>query len=149
MDALLNGGFLFWHWWVLGFLLLALEVLTPGTFCMWIGFAAIATGGLAWLVPTLSLAVEVVLFALLSLISVGLWFKYRPLNRNEPETGLNQRGRGYIGRVLTLNKAIVNGIGQARLEDSVWRVSGPELPSGCHVRVIAVDGTTLHVEKVD
>ncbi len=89
------------------------------------------------------------LFALLSLISVGLWFKYRPLNRNEPETGLNQRGRGYIGRVLTLNKAIVNGIGQARLEDYVWRVSGPELPSGCHVRVIAVDGTTLHVEKVD
>ncbi len=150
MDAIFNEGFLFWHWWVLGFALLVLEVLTPGTFCMWIGFAAFGTGLIAWLIPALSWPAEVVLFALLSFAAVSLWFRLRPMSRDaEVNNGLNQRGRSYIGRVLTLNQAIVNGIGQARLEDSVWRVAGPNLPSGSQVRVVATEGTTLRVEKVD
>ena len=150
MDEIFANGFVFWHWWVLGFALLMLEVLTTGTFCMWIGIAAFATGILAWLIPSLGLPAEIVLFALLSLAAVGLWFKYRPMSRNDAvNNGLNQRGRSYIGRVLTLNQAIVNGIGQARLEDSVWRVAGPNLPIGSLVRVVATEGTTLRVEKAD
>ncbi|GAC1628012.1 MAG: NfeD family protein [Nevskia sp.] len=148
MDALFANGILFWHWWVLGFALLVIEVLTPGTFCMWIGFAAFATGILAWLVPALGAPAEIVLFALLSLAAVGLWFKLRPMQGvNAGGSGLNQRGRSYIGRVLTLSEGIVNGIGQVRLEDSVWRVAGPSLPRGARVRVIGSEGTTLRVEQ--
>ena len=146
MDAGL--GMLFWHWWVLGFALLVFEVLTPGTFCMWIGFAAFATGVIAWAFPALGLPVEIVLFALLSLVSVGLWFRFRPLHTpNDADNGLNQRGRGYIGRVLMLSEDIVNGIGQVRLEDSVWRVAGPDLPRGSRVRVTGSEGSTLRVER--
>lgn len=149
MDEIFSNGFAFWGWWVLGFVLLVIEVLTPGTFCMWIGFAAFATGGVAWLLPALGWPAEIVIFALLSLAAVGLWFKWRPLRRDDDaNNGLNQRGRGYIGRVLTLSEAIVNGIGQARLEDSVWRVAGPNLPSGALVRVVGSEGTTLRVEPV-
>lgn len=146
MDAGL--GMLFWHWWVLGFALLVFELLTPGTFCMWIGLAAFATGAIAWAFPALGLPVEIVLFALLSLAAVGLWFRFRPLRTpNDADNGLNQRGRGYIGRVLLLSEDIVNGIGQARLEDSVWRVAGPDLPRGSRVRVIGSEGSTLRVER--
>lgn len=148
MDALFGEGFVFWHWWVLGFALFVVEVLTPGTFFMWVGIAALATGVVAWLVPALGLPAEIVLFALLSLAAVGLWFRYRPMRRSEEaDTGLNQRGRATIGRVLTLNAAIHDGIGQARLDDSVWRVAGPDLPAGTRVKVVGVDGTTLRVRK--
>ncbi|MEF3007260.1 NfeD family protein, partial [Pseudomonas aeruginosa] len=59
-----------------------------------------------------------------------------------------QRGRRYGGRVLVLSEAIVNGIGQVRLEDTVWRVAGPDLPRGSRVRVTGSEGATLRVEAV-
>ena len=149
MDAILSDGFVFWHWWVLGFLLLVAEVLTPGTFFMWIGAAAFVTGIAAWLIPGLSWAGEIVMFALLSLAAVGAWFKFRPMRRGDDEdNGLNQRGRHSIGRELTLVTDIENGIGQGRLDDTVWRVSGPKLKAGSRVKVIGADGTTLQVEAL-
>lgn len=150
MDAILSDGFVFWHWWVLGFLLLVAEILTPGTFFMWIGFSAFVTGLAAWLLPSLSWAGEIVMFALLSLAAVVLWLKYRPLTRFDAvDNGLNQRGRNTIGRELTLVSDIENGIGQARLDDSVWRVSGPALKAGSLVKVIGADGATLKVEALN
>ena len=149
MDEFLANGFVFWHWWVLGFALLVAELLTPGTFFMWIGFAAFVTGVAAWAVPGLSWPGEIVMFAVLSLASVVLWLKYRPLTRHDAEdNGLNQRSRQTIGRELTLVSDIENGIGQARLDDSVWRVSGPRLRAGSLVKVVGVDGTTLKVEAL-
>ena len=149
MDAILTDGFIYWHWWVLGFLLLVMEILTPGTFFMWIGFSAFITGIAAWLVPGLSWSAEIVLFAVLAIAAVILWLKFRPLTRKDAEdNGLNQRGRHAIGREMTLVSDIDNGIGQGRLDDTVWRVSGPRLPSGSLVRVVGVDGATLKVEAV-
>lgn len=140
----------FWHWWVLGFALLALETLTPGAFCMWVGFAAIATGLIVWPLSALDVAWQILLFAVLSLISVGLWFRYRPLSQPQTsEPALNRRGIAYVGRELTLTQPIVDGIGQARVDDTVWRVGGPTLPSGSRVRVVAVDGAMLRVEAAD
>lgn len=145
MDALL-----FWHWWVLGFALLIAEILLPGTFCMWLGIAALVTGGVAWLLPGLSWPVELVVFSALSAVNVLLWFRFR--NREsggEADNGLNQRGRNYIGQVFSLAEPIQNGFGKARVEDTVWRVAGPELPLGAKVRVKSVEGATLRVESAD
>ena len=142
-------GVLYWHWFVLGFGLLIAEVLLPGTFCLWLGMAAFVTGLVAWVFPALGWSAEVVIYAVLSLVAVGLWFKFRPQAKNTPDTGLNQRGKGYVGQVFTLVEPIVNGVGKARVEDGVWRVAGPELPSGNRVRVVAVEGTTLRVESAD
>ena len=141
MDALV-----FWHWWVLGFGLLIAEVLLPGTFCLWMGLAALVTGLAAWLVPGLHWQTEVVMFAVLSFAAVGLWFRFKPLSKGSPDTGLNQRGRHYVGQVFELLEPIHNGFGKVRVDDSVWRVAGPELPVGSKVRVTAIDGATLRVE---
>jgi membrane protein implicated in regulation of membrane protease activity len=136
----------FWYWWVLGFALLIAEIMLPSTFCLWLGAAAFLTGLAALLVPALDWQTEMVLFAVLSFVAVGLWFRFKPLGKHEPDTGLNQRGRGYVGQVYTLVEPIHNGFGKAKVEDTVWRVAGPELPLGAKVRVTAVDGATLKVE---
>lgn len=141
MDAIV-----FWHWWVVGFALLIAEVLLPGTFCLWLGLSAFVTGMAAWAVPTLHWQTEVVIFAVLSFVAVAAWFRFRPLAKADVDNGLNQRGRHYVGKVYQLVEPIQNGFGKARVEDSVWRVAGPELPSGSSVRVVAVDGATLRVE---
>jgi membrane protein implicated in regulation of membrane protease activity len=146
MDTLLTDDWGHWFWWGLGFLLLIAEVLTTTTFCLWMSFAAFATGLVLLIFPSMGWPAQGVLAALLSLVAVGAWFRFRRRAGNAPDNGLNQRGRSYVGRVLTLKEAIVNGVGQARLEDSVWRVTGPDLPMGASVRVVRADGSTLQVE---
>lgn len=136
----------FWHWWVLGFALLVAEVFLPSTFCLWLGASALVTGLVAWLMPALHWQVEVVVFAVLSFVAVAAWFRFRPLSQAAPDTGLNQRGRGYVGQVFELVEPIHNGTGKARVGDGVWQVTGPELSAGSKVRVTAVDGATLRVE---
>ena len=137
---------LFWHWWVIGFALLGAEVLIPGTFCMWLGIAGLVTGVAAWVFPGLSWQAEVIVFSLLSVVSVALWFRYRPMSKPLADNGLNQRGHNFVGQVFTLVTPIVDGVGKARVADSEWRVNGPALPAGAKVRVVALDGNTLKVE---
>jgi inner membrane protein len=45
-----------------------------------------------------------------------------------------------------LSEPIQNGRGKARIDDSVWRVEGADLPAGTQVKVMAVDGAILKVE---
>ena len=46
---------------------------------------------------------------------------------------------------MTLIDPIVNGRGSVKIGDSIWRVTGPELPWGAQVTVIGADGTLLKV----
>lgn len=52
-------------WLIFGFALLILEIAIPGIFVVWWGFAAILVAGLLGLVPTLNLAWQATLFAVL------------------------------------------------------------------------------------
>ncbi|MDE0856502.1 MAG: NfeD family protein [Nevskia sp.] len=141
---------LFWHWWVAGLLLVTVEAFFPGAFFLWIGIAALLVGALLWLMPGLGIFTQVLLFAVIAIGSVLLWRRFRPGRDNRVEQhGLNDRGRLYTGRSFTLDSPIVNGVGCLRVDDGQWRVTGPDLPAGGRVRVIAVDGATLKVEKSD
>lgn len=135
-------------WWILAFLLIAGEVLLPGYFMLWVGVAAAAMGVLLWLVPSLGLLTQTVLFALLAFGACVLYARLlRPkLERRDPGSErLNRRGEQMIGQRYELIEPIVNGRGKARVGDGQWLVSGPDLPLGSTVEVVAVDGTTLKV----
>ena len=135
-------------WWIIALLLIAGEVLLPGYFMLWIGLAAAAMGVVLWAVPSLSLLTQAVLFALLALAACVAYARLlRPkLERREPGSErLNRRAEQMIGQRYELIEPIVNGRGKARVGDGQWLVSGPDLPLGSTVEVIAVDGTTLKV----
>jgi len=139
---------LYWHWWVLGLLLLVAEMLLPtGFFLIWIGAAAILVGAVSWLVPALSWEVEMVMFGVLSVASFFTWKRLRPVNLDSDQPTLNRRGHSYVGRTFTLTAPIVNGVGKLHVDDSQWRVSGADAEAGAQVRVVAVDGATLKVER--
>jgi len=135
-------------WWILALLLIAGEVLLPGYFMLWIGLAAAAMGVVLWAVPTLGLLTQAVLFALLAFafcIGYARWLRPR-LERSSPgDERLNRRGEQMIGQRYVLVEPIVNGRGKARVGDGQWLVSGPDLPLGSTVEVLAAEGTTLQV----
>ncbi len=139
---------LFWHWWVLGLLLLVAEMLSPtGFFLLWIGAAAILVGAVSWAVPTLGWEVELVMFGVLSVASFFVWRRFRPAAVATDQPSLNRRGQSYVGRTFTLASPIVNGVGKLHVDDSQWRISGADADAGTQVKVVAVDGATLKVER--
>jgi len=140
----------FWHWWILSGVLLILELTSPVFFFLWVGIAAAAVGFVMLFFPQLGIEIQLVLFGVLSIVAVAAWRKYRethPPASDQPL--LNQRGRQYTGRTFTLDYPIVNGVGKVEVDDSTWRVKGPDLPAGTTVRVTDVDGVIFIVERSD
>ncbi len=138
----------FWHWWILAGLLLIVELTAPAFFFLWLGIAAAATGLLLLLFPAIPVAMQLVLFAALSIVAVIAWRKYReshPFVTDQPN--LNRRGEQYTGRVFTLKQPIENGVGKVTVDDSTWRVKGPDLPAGTKVRVEGIDGVVFIVAE--
>jgi membrane protein implicated in regulation of membrane protease activity len=147
MDWLEN--LVFWHWWIIAGLLLILELMAPSFFFLWLGIAAAATGFLLLVFSSMPVELQLVLVSVLSIISVLAWRKYRearPATSDQPN--LNRRGRQYIGRVFTLDQPIENGVGKVTVDDSTWRVKGPDLPAGTHVRVEDIDGVVFVIAPV-
>lgn len=140
----------YWHWWVLGVVLLILEVFAPGAFMLWLGISAGVVGALVLIAPAMALKIQLLVFAILGVASIVAWRLY--VKRNPPpptdEPTLNRRGTQYIGRVFTLDDAIVNGVGKLIIDDTTWKVAGPDLAPGARVRVVRVDNTVLMVEAV-
>ena len=146
MGFLDFGGGYYWIWLVGGLALCTLELAAPGTFLIWIGLAAMMMGALAYFVP-MAAAVQALSFAALvaGLIFLGRRV-YGSADRTSPPSPLS-RAHGLIGKIFVLDAAIENGIGRIRVDDSVWRVTGQDMPNGARVRVAGVeDGSLLRVE---
>ena len=137
-------------WWLLALVLIGAEMLAPGYFLLWIGIAAGLMGIVTWIVPTMPALGQAVLFGALSIAACAAYWRFlRPLaeQRNDQPL-LNRRGAQLVGQRFVLSEAIVNGRGKVKVGDGSWLASGPELPAGSEVEVVAVDGTTLSVRPV-
>ena len=135
-------------WWILALLLIAGELLLPGYFLLWIGLAAAVMGAVLWVDPTLGLLAQAILFGLLAFASCfayARWVRPRLERRAPGGERLNRRAEQLIGQRYELIEPIINGRGKARVGDGQWLVSGPDLPLGATVEVVAVDGSTLQV----
>lgn len=138
----------FWHWLILGAILVAVEILTPGFVFFWLGVSAVLTGLVVAAAPPLDWRWQVLVFAVLAIASVAgwlAWWRRRP----QPEPGPGEVNRGaarLVGRTGMLEQAIGPGNGRLRLGDTTWPATGAPLPAGTAVRVVAADGGLLHVE---
>ena len=140
-----------WKWIILGAILLALELAAPGAFMMWLGLAALLVGVLSFAWSDLSWQWQGVAFAVFAVAYIPLWRRFAH-NVEPPEVRpyLNRRAEALVGRIFTLDKPIIDGVGSVRIDDTVWRVgSGADRPAGSHVRVIRVDGANLVVEPAE
>jgi membrane protein implicated in regulation of membrane protease activity len=139
-----------WNWMVLGFVLLAAEILLPGVFLLWIGIAAILTGALSlqlWDWSFWTWQVQVLVFLALSLVSAFAGKRIMSATDTpSDEPLLNRRGEQMIGRTAILAEPISEGVGRVHLGDTVWRVTGPDLPAGAKVKIVAARGSDLIVD---
>ncbi|MBT2746429.1 MULTISPECIES: NfeD family protein [unclassified Lysobacter] len=134
-------------WAAFALLLFAAEALAPGAFMLWLGLAAAAVFALVLMFPGLSLLAQVAAFVVLSFAAIQVyrtWFRGRERQSDQPL--LNRRAEQLVGRVVALERGIVQGRGRVQIADAFWDVSGPDLDTGAMVRVVGTDGMTLRVE---
>lgn len=137
-------------WAAVALLLFAAEALAPGAFMLWLGFAAAAVFVVVLVFPDLPVLAQVTMFVVLSFLSIQIyrtWFRGRERSSDQP--ALNRRGEQLVGRILVLDRAIVQGRGRVQIADAYWEVTGPELPAGASVRVVASEGMSLRVEAFE
>jgi inner membrane protein len=136
-----------WAFVIVGFVLVALEMMAPGFFLIWLGLAAIIVGIVNFAVA-LPWEANGILFALLAvvLVFVGKRLTWRKGDDEATVMHLNQRANALIGRVATLDQPIVGGEGRVRFDDAIWTAKGPDLPIGAKVKVVGAAGKVLSVE---
>jgi membrane protein implicated in regulation of membrane protease activity len=91
---------------------------------------------------------QIVGFAVLSVASAVVGKKllgYADDGTSSEDPHLNKRGSRLEGRTFVLTEALENGSGRAKVDDSIWRVTGPDAPAGTKVKVTGIDGAVLTV----
>jgi membrane protein implicated in regulation of membrane protease activity len=93
-----------WNWLILGFVLMALELLAPGVFLFWLGLAALLVGLLALLLDP-GWQAQILLFALFAAAAVPLWRRMArggDVAAHASDPFLNRRTDALVGREFTL-----------------------------------------------
>ncbi|MBF0264600.1 MAG: NfeD family protein [Gammaproteobacteria bacterium] len=142
----------FWHWLILGLVLLSIELLSGTVVLLWIAAACVGTAGVVAFAPDLSWQLQLSWFSILTILSIVSWRiqkRFVPVMEDEHNSSLNRRGEQYIGRVFNLSEAIVNGSGKIKVDDSTWKVSGEDAEIGSPVKVTSVKGTVFLVDIVN
>src|SRR5688572_22832492 len=99
-----------WNWFVLAAVFLLLELMLPGVFMLWLGFAAILVGIIS-LATNWMWQAQLIAFAILAIACIPAWRYFaRSVEGANDRPFLNRRAEGYVGRVFTLEKPIVGGV---------------------------------------
>jgi membrane protein implicated in regulation of membrane protease activity len=137
-----------WAWIIAGLILLALELFVPGGYLLWLGIAGLITG-LVVLVEPIAWPFQWLMFGVLALVAIVLWTRW---NRNRPSQSdrpyLNRRGDSFVGHEAVLEQPIAGGFGRLTLGDTIWRISGSDMPAGQRIRIVGSEGAVLIVEAI-
>jgi membrane protein implicated in regulation of membrane protease activity len=137
-----------WNWFIAAGVFFIIELMVPGAFMLWLGFAALLVGIISKFVIW-PWQYQFVAFAVFALASIPLWRHFaRSVEKPGDQPFLNRRADAAIGREFTLEKPIVAGSGTVKIDDTIWRLSGPDSPAGSRVKVVRADAATLVVEQV-
>lgn len=139
---------LWWHWLVLGLLLMFAEMATPGGFfIIFFGIGALVVGTLAGLDAAGPVWFQIIAFGVISVILLAL-FRARllRLTQVDPQAPPIDTLVGEIGVVA--EPIDPDRVGRVQLRGTAWsarNTSASTLAAGVRCQVVSVDGLTLHV----
>lgn len=142
----------YWHWIVLGMILMMLELALPSFTIFWFGLGGLLTGVILLLID-LSLTGQLLLWLLSSIGFTVLWFLLiKPRMADRTKAGISREAAlGKTGMVTRLPNEDVRG--QVRfipplLGNENWNfLSQDTLEVGDRVQVVDVSGNTLIVAR--
>lgn len=149
MIEFLNEIVLWWHWIILGILLIIMELGIGTFFILGLGIAAILVGILDLLIG-LSFTGALGIWILFSILTIIIWFKYYK-ETTISTSGQSNRGLDTLG---TVSKEInANGRGEVIFDAPVlgntkWHATSKDnIEIGTRVNIAEINGQLITVEK--
>lgn len=144
----------YWHWLVLGMLLIGFEIFIPSFTVLWFGLGALIVAGVVAFSSDLAMSWQLFIWAVLSTLFAIAWFKVlRPKMTDRTKAGIAREAiANEVGMVI---KAPSDGVrGRVRfttpiLGDDEWTFICEEpVITGDKVQIKEASGNALVVTKV-
>jgi membrane protein implicated in regulation of membrane protease activity len=145
----------YWHWLVLGIALVIFEIFLPSFTVLWFGLGAIIVGIALWLIPDLTVAVQLAIWIVASCGFAFFWFKaLKPKMIDKTTAGIARESAiGEAGQVIKI--PVADGRGTVRFTTPVlgsdeWEfICEQPVAVGDRVFIKEFSGNTLIVVKLD
>jgi len=141
--------FVWWHWIVIGLILIGAEMLLPAFYLIWFGLGALLLGLILTVLP-LSMTSQLLVWTVASSGMVLLWFRFL-----KPKT-MTQTGQSdaIVGEIGLLTRAVAPyERGEVRFQKPIagaesWPCIADEtIAAGERVRVSSVEGNVFKIIK--
>jgi len=150
MITFLNEFMLWWHWIVLGIILLIIEMNLGTFFMLGLGAAAILVGVIDRLFGT-TFNTELFVWILLSLLSIAAWFKWfrQP---HQSDSGQSNYRLDTLGRVL--EEIEPHSRGKVKFDlpvlgNTIWHATAKvKIAKDTRVAIVQINGQLIEVEPI-
>lgn len=145
---------LWWHWLVLGMVLIGFELVVPSFTIIWFGLGVVLVSILVAIFPACPLSLQILTWAVASVAFTLAWFRFfNPHNKNKTFSG-SAKGAviGETGLVIRGAEPYTKGTVKFQLPllgADEWPCLADEpLVIGDRVKVLDVEGHVMKVEKL-
>ena len=145
---------LWWHWAVLGFGFILAELALPAFVLIWFGLGGFVVMAALLVMPELSLTIQLLLWAIFSLVAMALWF--RVFKRGAHKVLVGRSSASLVGEVgLIAERVAPFKAGKVRFQkpmvgSDLWSCTADqEIEAGVRVRVVNVEGNSVTVKKLE
>ncbi len=150
LIVFLNETILWWHWIVIGFILLILEMNT-GTFIMLgLGVAAIVVGILD-ITMHLSFTSEVLMWAVLSVLSFIAWKKWAKVEHisNSGQSNYNLDTIGTVTKAIAPHSRGKVTFDTPVLGNTSWTATATQnIAKDTRIKIVEIHGQLIEVENI-
>ena len=147
-------GILYWHWLVLGMVLIIAEIFVPSFTIFWFGLGAVFVAVIMLVFPEIRFSWQLFIWAIASSGFTFLWFRFiRPMARDKTMAGISREAAiGQTGQVIRIPQDETRG----RVRFTTPLLGSEEWPFICDITVSLGDrvcitdisGNTLVVRKI-
>ena len=139
-------------WLIIGLVLSVLELVVPGVYLIWFGFAGFVMSLITWIIP-MEITTQLIWFAIFSGIFavIGLYvYRYIFEKTKTPKEyqNLNNSAEQNVGRLVTVAEDVVDNQTKVKVGDSYWvAYTEKNLKKGDTAKVVGVkDSLILLIE---
>lgn len=143
-----------WHWAILGFVLILGELVIPSFVIVWFGLAGFLVSAAMAVDPSLSLTAQILIWVVCALIMMVLWF--RVFKRSHHKILIGRASAALVGEIGMISASVAPfKNGKVRFQkplvgSDTWDcVAQEEIEVGARVRVERVEGNTVTVKKME
>lgn len=136
-------------WLLCGVIGIGLELIVPGLIVVFFGCGAVLTGLCLWLFPTMPIELQLIVFGVISVVSLLVFRKMLKKKFFQKTTNsTDELADEYVGKQAVALSDFENGRGKVEFKGTGWEAtSSDEIHKGDTVLIISHESITLQVQK--